>query len=303
MNSIHFPNWITESESEAMTPKIRISEVAKTFWVATHGGTSAFVALDGLSLDIAAGEFVTIVGPSGCGKSTLLDLLAGLTRPTRGRVLINDREVTGTDLQRAMVFQHYALFPWRTVLGNVQVGLESRGLRGHACRERAREVLAIVGLCEFADRYPHQLSGGMKQRVAIARSLACEPDILLMDEPFGALDEQTREGLQRELLETWMLRKTTVVFVTHSIAEAVVLGQRVVVLTSHPGRVAGIVDVPPELDRQSPDLQSKSTFNDVQREVSSMLCDRSVPARNSPKIAEPLSASRASLRLVGGIHG
>jgi NitT/TauT family transport system ATP-binding protein len=181
--------------------------------------------------------------PSGCGKSTLLDLVGGLTRPTTGRIAIDGAEVTGPALVRAVVFQQYALFPWRTALRNVEFGLEAKGLRRRERAEAARHHLDLVGLSGFEDRYPHELSGGMKQRVAIARSLAYDPGVLLMDEPFAALDAQTRESLQDELLRIWAKTGKTVVFITHGIDEAVYLGGRVAVLTSRPGRVKEIVDI------------------------------------------------------------
>src|SRR5690349_23184240 len=173
---------------------------------------------------------MVIVGPSGCGKSTLLDLLAGLTKPSGGQILLDGRPVAGPALDRGVVFQQYALFPWRTALGNVEFGLEAQGLPEKQRRERAREFLALVGLSGFEDRHPHELSGGMRQRVAIARSLAYDPDVLLMDEPFAALDAQTRESLQDELRRIWQSTGKTVVFITHGIEEAVYLGQRVAVI-------------------------------------------------------------------------
>ncbi|WP_239073327.1 ABC transporter ATP-binding protein [Sediminihabitans luteus] len=204
---------------------------------------STLVAVDDLSLDVAAGELVTVVGPSGCGKSTLLDLVAGLSTPTSGRILVDGREVTGPGLDRGIVFQQYALLPWRSAQRNVELGLEARGLPAPERRRVAREKLELVGLAGFEDRYPHELSGGMKQRVAIARALAFDPEVLLMDEPFAALDAQTREQLQDELLRIWRATGKTIVFITHGIEEAVYLGQRVVVLSGRPGRVRTVIDV------------------------------------------------------------
>lgn len=237
-----------------MTVAISLRSVTKQFEVRpdknSHTGRT-FTALQEVSLDIAEGEFVALVGPSGSGKTTLLDLLAGLSVPTSGQVLIKGREVSGPGLDRGVVFQQYALFPWRTARSNVEFGLEGSGLSRRQRVARASEYLDLVGLSGFADRYPHELSGGMKQRVAIARSLAYKPAILLMDEPFAALDAQTRELLQDELLRIWRATGTTVVFITHSIEEAVYLGQRVVVLTSRPGRIKATVDI--ELGERSPD--------------------------------------------------
>ncbi|MEV7171504.1 ABC transporter ATP-binding protein [Streptomyces sp. NPDC093224] len=202
-----------------------------------------FTALDGIDLEIRSGEFLVVVGPSGCGKSTLLDLLGGLSAPTAGRILLDGKPVTGPGLDRGIVFQQYALLPWRTALGNVEFGLEATGVPRRERKERAREFLDLVGLGGFEDRHPHQLSGGMRQRVAIARSLAYDPDVLLMDEPFAALDAQTRESLQDELRRIWQRTGKTVVFITHGIEEAVYLGQRVAVMTSRPGRIKEIVPV------------------------------------------------------------
>ncbi|MFD9084511.1 ABC transporter ATP-binding protein [Streptomyces erythrochromogenes] len=215
--------------------KIVFEGVRKTF--------GDFTALDGIDLEIRSGEFLVVVGPSGCGKSTLLDLLGGLSTPTAGRILLDGKPVTGPGLDRGIVFQQYALLPWRTALGNVEFGLEATGVPRRERKARAREFLDLVGLTGFEDRHPHQLSGGMRQRVAIARSLAYDPDVLLMDEPFAALDAQTRESLQDELRRIWQRTGKTVVFITHGIEEAVYLGQKVAVMTSRPGRIKEIVPV------------------------------------------------------------
>jgi len=259
-----------------MSAHIELKGVTKEFALRpTHEQPQArtLVALDDVSLDVPRGEFLTLVGPSGSGKTTLLDLLGGLSRPTRGSVLVEGREVTGPGLDRGIVFQQYALFPWRTTLANVTFALEQQGLGRRERIERARENLALVGLEGFEDRYPHELSGGMKQRVAIARSLAYQPGILLMDEPFAALDAQTREQLQDELLRIWRATGTTVVFITHGIEEAVYLGQRVAVLSSRPGRLKALVDI--ELgDRQSTsDLRSDPRFVHYRHEVWTLLHD------------------------------
>jgi NitT/TauT family transport system ATP-binding protein len=253
-----------------MTTKIQISGVGKTFPV--RGG-GAFTALSDIGLDIAEGEFVVVAGPSGCGKSTLLDLLGGLTRPTTGRILLDGDEVTGPALDRGIVFQQYALFPWRSALRNVEFGLEAKGLGRRQRSEVARHYLALVGLDGFEDRYPHELSGGMKQRVAIARSLAYDPDVLLMDEPFAALDAQTRELLQDELLRIWERTGKTVVFVTHGIDEAVYLGGRVAVLTSRPGRVKETVDIDLGPRHETEDLRSSPEFAAHRHHVWSLLRD------------------------------
>jgi NitT/TauT family transport system ATP-binding protein len=203
-----------------------------------------FLALDGLSFEVADGEFFVLVGPSGCGKSTLLDLMAGLAEPTHGTLALDGSPITGPGLNRGVVFQQYALLPWRTAQGNVELGLETKGGLPRAQRRRiAQHYLGLVGLADFADRFPEQLSGGMRQRVAIARSLAFDPDVLLMDEPFGALDAQTREALQDQLLEIQRSTGKTVVFITHDIEEAVYLGDRVAVLTPRPGKIEQIFDI------------------------------------------------------------
>jgi len=199
------------------------------------------VALDRISLGVAAGEFLCVVGPSGSGKSTLLRVVAGLLRQTSGDVRI-EAERPGAPLT-AMVFQEHALLPWRTVLANVVFGLENRGVSRAQREARAREMLALVGLSRFALHYPHQLSGGMKQRVGIARALANDPEVLLMDEPFAALDAQTRTIMQEELLRIWASLGTTVIYVTHSLEEALLLGDRVVLMTARPGRVSQVFPV------------------------------------------------------------
>ena len=217
------------------------------------------MALDGLDLTVEAGEFFVLVGPSGCGKSTVLDLVSGLARPAAGSVRVDDGEVTGPGLDRGFVFQQYTLLPWRTALGNIEFALESAGgLSRVERRERAAHYLELVGLTDFGDRYPHELSGGMMQRVAIARSLSYRPEVLLMDEPYGALDAQTRERLQEELLSIWRRTGTTIVFITHDIDEAVYLGQRVGVMSSRPGRIKAVVDI--DLERGRPDEDTRSTL-------------------------------------------
>jgi NitT/TauT family transport system ATP-binding protein len=242
---------------------ISIRSVTKTF--------GALTALDDVSLDVADGTFLSLVGPSGSGKSTLLDLLGGLTTPTSGEVLIDGEPVRGPGLDRGVVFQQYALFPWRTARANVEFGLEGGPLGKRQRAERAREYLDLVGLSGFEDRYPHELSGGMKQRVAIARSLAYDPGVLLMDEPFAALDAQTREQLQDELLRIWRRTGKTIVFITHGIDEAVYLGQRVAVLTSRPGRLKAVVDV--ELGDRAGDVRSDPAFGRQRHRLWELLHD------------------------------
>jgi NitT/TauT family transport system ATP-binding protein len=218
--------------------KIRIAGLTKTF--PTRDGTH--VALDRISLDIRGGSFCAIVGPSGCGKTTLLRILAGLDQASAGAasIAVEDQKKP----LNAVVFQGESIFPWMTVWDNAAYGLRMRGATKAHIREIVGHYLDRTGLLPFADRYPHQLSGGMKQRVAIARAFATDPEVLLMDEPFSALDEQNRTLLQEELLRIWDEDKKTVVFITHSVDEAVTLGDRIVVMTAHPGRITTIVEVP-----------------------------------------------------------
>lgn len=209
--------------------------------------------LDNINLDIEKGSFVSIVGPSGCGKSTLLYLIAGLEKADRGSITVAGKEVTKPGPDRIVVFQEDGLFPWLTVFDNVTYGLKIKGLSKEEMEKKAREVLQMVHLSQYIDSYPHQLSGGMKQRVSIARALVMEPDILLMDEPFSALDEQTRMVLHRELLEIWRKTKVTILFVTHNIREAVQLSEKVVVFATRPGKIKEIVPVTTAKDGIMPD--------------------------------------------------
>jgi NitT/TauT family transport system ATP-binding protein len=223
-------------------PAISIQGVSKTFVVA---GSPPVAALDNINLDIRAGEFVSLLGPSGCGKSTLLRLIGDLTTPSAGSLHVNGKPAAQArrDRDYGMVFQQATLYEWRSVSKNVQLPLEVMNYPHDKREARTREMLQLVQLSDFSQHYPWQLSGGMQQRVAIARALAFEPSLLLMDEPFGALDEMTRERMQMELLRIWSQTRTTVVFVTHSIPEAVFLSSRVVVMSARPGRVAGVVKV------------------------------------------------------------
>ncbi len=218
-------------------------------------------ALEDINLTIAPGEFFVIVGPSGCGKTTLLRILQGLAHPTGGRALIGDREVTGPGIDRGFVFQQDALYPWRNVTRNVAFGLELQGITKADAAKRTQEMIELVGLTGFETYYPHELSGGMRQRVNLARALAIAPAILLMDEPFAALDALTRESMQRELLRIAAAAGTTIVFITHQIDEAILLGDRVAVFSPRPGRVREIIsiDLPrprPESVKQSPEFQA-----------------------------------------------
>ncbi len=222
---------------------VRLSGVDKVFEV--RGGEGRTVALQDINLEIAAGEFVSLIGPSGCGKSTLLRIVGDLIRPSAGSVTVNDKtaEQARRDRDYGMVFQAPVLFDWRTVEANVRLPLEVMGTPSAERDKRVREMLDLVELSGFLRHYPHQLSGGMQQRVAIARALCFEPAILLMDEPFGALDEMTRERLNDEVLRIWAQTGTTVIFVTHSIPEAVFLSTRVVVMSARPGRITKVIDI------------------------------------------------------------
>jgi NitT/TauT family transport system ATP-binding protein len=234
---------------------------------------SQFVALDQVDLDVDQGEFVTIVGPSGCGKSTLLLALDGLLKPVRGEVLVGGKPVTGPGPDRAMVFQEFALLPWRNVLGNVKFGMELNGRKGKAATARALELINLVGLRGFEQHHPHQLSGGMRQRVGIARALAVDPDVLLMDEPFGALDAQTREIMGGELLKVWEQDRKTVLFVTHGIDEAIYLADRVVVISKGPGRVLETLDV--DLPRpRTMDVRKSPEYVALRDRISHLLFDQ-----------------------------
>jgi NitT/TauT family transport system ATP-binding protein len=222
-------------------PLIAVEGVARRF--VTRTGTVD--ALRDVSLSVSEGEFCTLIGPSGCGKSTLLGMLGGLVAPDRGRILIAGRPVTGPDPRAvATVFQDPGLFPWRTVVGNIEFGLELQGAGRHARRRVAAGLLGPLGLRDFALKYPRELSGGMRQRVAIGRALAIDSPIVLMDEPFGALDEQTRTLMGEWLLEIWRRTRKTVIFVTHSLHEALALSTRVVVMTARPGRIKSVLELP-----------------------------------------------------------
>ncbi len=224
---------------EARAVKLHIDNVYKEY-KGEHGAT---VALNGVNLDIMENEFVCVVGPSGCGKSTLLNIIAGLHDATSGTCYLDGKPITDVGVERGVVFQQYALFPWQTVLKNVMFGPQMKRLPKAECEAIARKYIKLVGLEGFENSYPKELSGGMKQRVAIARAYANNPEVLLMDEPFGALDAQTRAQLQTELLKTWEEEQKTCFFITHDVDEAILLAQRVVIMSARPGRIKRIVDV------------------------------------------------------------
>jgi NitT/TauT family transport system ATP-binding protein len=208
-----------------------------------HGVTKGFTAIKDFDLTVREGEFISVVGPSGCGKSTLLDLIAGLEPASSGSIYLDGGLLEGPDQRIGIVLQGYALFPWRTVQGNIEFGLEIKKLPVRQRREIAGRYIGLVGLRGFEHSYPHELSGGMKQRVAIARALACDPEVLLMDEPFAAVDAQTRETLQEELLRIWQETNKAVIFITHSIDEAIFLSDRIAVVSPSPGTIKQVIDV------------------------------------------------------------
>ncbi|TWH45594.1 ABC transporter ATP-binding protein [Sporomusa sp. KB1] len=244
---------------------IQVHDVRKSFHLKKD---REIIALNDVSLSVNDQEFVCLLGPSGCGKSTLLKIIAGLEQASSGWVEIDGQRITAPGSDRAIVFQDYALFPWRTVVENVQFGLDLRKVPAKAAREKALEYLNLVNLCNFANVYPHQLSGGMKQRVAIARALVLEPKILLLDEPFGALDAFTRMQLQLELTSICKKNSPTVIFVTHDIDEAIYLGDRVVIMTPNPGKVNAIVNVQLPKPRNRTDYDFNKIRDRVFREFS-----------------------------------
>jgi NitT/TauT family transport system ATP-binding protein len=261
------------TQAGASSTVVRLAGVEKTF---ARDGVVVTTALSGIDLDIARGEFASLIGPSGCGKSTLLRVIGDLIEPTTGTVEVNGKPAARArrDRDYGMVFQAPVLFDWRTVEDNVKLPLELMGRSGKERTERAREMLDLVELGDFLKHHPYQLSGGMQQRVAIARALAFEPAILLMDEPFGALDEMTRERMNSEVLRIWEATGTTIVFVTHSIPEAVFLSSRVVVMSARPGRITEVIDI--DLPRP-----------------------RGIATREEPRYFEKVTAVREALRRGG----
>jgi NitT/TauT family transport system ATP-binding protein len=239
---------------------IRVRGLSKEFGSADNGG--GVLALSDIDVEVRDNEFITVIGPSGCGKTTLLRIIAGLIPYDRGEVTIDDRAVTGPGPERAVVFQNFALMPWADVLTNVTFGLDVRGDAKAQSQAKARELIKLVGLEGFENRLPKELSGGMQQRVGLARALAVQPQILLMDEPFGALDEQTRRLLQEQLLVLWERQRKTVVFITHSMDEAVMLGDRVMLMTPRPGRVKEMIDVPLPRPRTR-EVEKSSAFLEI----------------------------------------
>jgi NitT/TauT family transport system ATP-binding protein len=237
------------------------------------------LALEEVSLEICKREFIALLGPSGCGKSTLLYLFGGFLPTETGTIQVDGKPVSGPGPDRGIVFQHFALFPWKTVRANVLYGLERLGLPGEERERRAQSFIDLVGLHGFEDSYPSQLSGGMQQRTAIARTLAIDPQILLMDEPFGALDAQTRSLMQCELLSIWQRSPKTVIFVTHDVQEAVYLAERVVVMSARPGRIKAVVDT--KFDRNDPGLLKSKPFVDKVDEIWNLVRAEAIKAQGA----------------------
>lgn len=250
-------------------PRLQVDKVSLCY---SKPGGGTFTALEAVSFEVPDQQFAVLVGPSGCGKSSLLYLTAGLAEPTSGEIYVGGQQVQGPGADRGMVFQSYTLFPWLTVRQNVEFGLKRRGVPAARRKEIVDYYVNEVGLSGFADNYAKQLSGGMMQRVAIARALANDPQILLMDEPFGALDSQTRLQMQQLLLRVWGNSKKTVLFVTHDIDEAILLGDRVYVMGAKPGRIKQILDVPIERPR-SLDMVMERSFIDMKRQIFGLLHD------------------------------
>jgi len=253
--------------------KIEIKNISRIFTIRRNNNEEKkdFTAIENVNLTVDKGEFLAIVGPSGCGKSTLLDIIAGLSKPNSGEIYIDNKLITKPDLDRGIVMQGYALFPWRTVRKNVEFGLEIKKVPKNQRKEIIDKYIDMVGLNEFKDRFPYELSGGMKQRVAIARALAYDPEVLLMDEPFAAVDAQTREILQDELLRIWEETNKTIIFVTHSIDEAVALADRVAVMSANPGTIKEIIEVKLPRPRRVSDVISSADFSWIRHKVWELL--------------------------------
>src|SRR5271167_3205576 len=235
------------------------------------------LALSDVSLEVRPREFLALLGPSGCGKSTLLYLVGGFLPTEAGRITVEGKTVTAPGPDRGIVFQHFALFPWKSVRANILYGLERQGMPRAEREKRAQAFINLVGLRGFEDSYPSQLSGGMKQRTAIARTLAFDPSILLMDEPFGALDAQTRSLMQTELLSIWQKTRKTVIFVTHDVHEAVYLAERIVVMSARPGRIKAVIET--KIDHRDPELHRTKPFVDKVEEVWSLVREEAIKAQ------------------------
>ncbi len=250
---------------------LEIRHLSKVFFEQNDPRRPGLVALYDISISVRDNEFVCLLGPSGCGKTTLIRIVAGLIPPDRGEVLVNGAPVKAPGRDRCMVFQQFGLLPWRTVLGNVEFGLEIEGVPREERQRICKQYLELVGLAGFENYYPHQISGGMQQRVGIARALSKQPDILLMDEPFGAVDAQTREQLQEELLKIWSKTSTMVIFVTHSIDESIYLSDRVIVMQARPGSVKEEIAVDLDRPRWDGDVRADPRFGHLRTRIRDLL--------------------------------
>ncbi len=248
---------------------LEIEHLSKSYFDVYTG--EQVLAIRDVSFEIESGEFVAILGPSGCGKTTILNIIAGFVKPSSGKVLLHGRAIQGPGPDRGVVFQNFALFPWKTVMGNVTFGPKMRGIPREERERIAREYIHLVGLVGFEERYPHELSGGMQQRVGVARVLANHPEVMLMDEPFASIDAQTRMKLQEDLTRIWEERKPTIFFVTHDVEEAIFLSDRVIVLSSRPSVVTEVVDVQISRPRKWKDLVGNESFHKLRRHILSLL--------------------------------
>ena len=263
----------TFETSSARKGHIQIKDVTVRF------GTSSSVteAASHVSLEVKPGEFVSIIGPSGCGKSTLLNIVAGFLKPTEGDALLDGKPIGGPSAERGVVFQQYSLFPWMSVRKNVEFGLKMKGVRPNQRETAARSLLGMTGLLSFENHYPDQLSGGMKQRVGIVRALATSPQVMLMDEPFGALDSQTRAVMQEILTNMWQQMQLSVLFITHDIEEAIFLSEKVYVMTARPGRIKAEIPIPLPRPR-TPDMMASPTFQALVRQLKALIREESLAA-------------------------
>jgi NitT/TauT family transport system ATP-binding protein len=269
--------------SAAAVGNIEIRDLSVRFAQTSQGGQSV-QAVQGVTLDVRSGEFVSVIGPSGCGKSTLLNLVAGFVAPTEGSVSLDGKAIAGPGADRGVVFQQYSLFPWKNVLANVEFGLKLQGVDKHTRQQRARQLLQQAGLAEFEKFYPAQLSGGMKQRVGIIRALAANPRILLMDEPFGALDTQTRTIMQQLLTDLWQALGISVLFITHDIDEAIFLSDRIYVMTARPGTVKAVLPVALKRPRLAEVVLSKE-FLDIRARLHGLIADESLQSFRSESVS------------------
>ena len=292
------PLELSEERTRSASPnlgKIVIEGISRVYEINNAWDKKDFLAIKDVNIEVKNGEFLTIVGPSGCGKSTLLDIIAGLAKPNSGKIYIDDKAVSGPGLDRGIVMQSYALLPWRTVRQNIEFGLEIKRISKSHRKSISQKYIELVNLTGFEDRYPYELSGGMKQRVAIARALAYDPEVLLMDEPFAAVDAQTREVLQDELLRIWEETHKTIIFVTHNIDEAVALADRVAVMSANPGTIKEIIDIKLPRPRRIDDLRTSADFGWIKHKVWKALHNGEQEGRSEAKedrdLAEEISSS------------